>query len=170
HLLPLGLLALALLGVGVHDLAFVQKRQTIETETGVEGPAPAPVDPKPYLALSFHDADDAEAFVRSKRNNPGRRTILDDEPWLAQPTMRFGLVMVRDPRTRQPVKGDTIKLTFREDGSTNNTCLRLDGTDVLFGTTSPRGKPARWVEMQTPLGKDASGRERSGSRSVWRYD
>src|SRR5262249_15404581 len=47
----------------------------------------------------------------------------------------------------------------------NNTCVRLDDNEYLFGEP-----PGRWTEFETRLGKDASGRERDGYRSVWSYD
>src|SRR5262249_53681763 len=110
HLLPLGALTVALLTVGVHDLAFVEKRKPIETDVVGTDPAPAPVDPAPCLELYFHD-----------RASP--QSITEKEPWLGQATMRFGLVMVRDPVTRKAAAEDNVKrLTFRADGSTNNTC------------------------------------------------
>jgi hypothetical protein len=78
-----------------------------------------------------------------------------------EPTMRFGLIMLkeRDPKDKQKFK----RLTFREDGFTSNTCLMVGTTPFLFG--NPPGvfeQPAK-----QPLGKDPSGRELIGYKTVW---
>jgi hypothetical protein len=87
--------------------------------------------------------------------------------------MRFGLA----------VAGTGKQLTAVGDGRSNNTCLRIDGTERIFGLTSSQYKairdgrkpqlrdwPGRWVEMKKPLGKGRSGRQRLGFASVWRWD
>ena len=86
--------------------------------------------------------------------------------------MRFGL------RTLTP-DGISKKLTFMPDGETNNTCLRIDGDEFLYGDkpfhtidgrdVGPRN-PGHWATMEEPLGKDKSGRQRIGKKSVWLYD
>ncbi|HKI30445.1 MAG TPA: hypothetical protein VKA46_01040, partial [Gemmataceae bacterium] len=82
--------------------------------TGVE------IDPNPQIVVSFHD-------TRKNLNYPG----------LLPGTMRFGLVL----RT-EAEGGNPKRLTFDQYGCTNNTCLRVDGKDALFGDT----RDARWVD------------------------
>ncbi|HKB42388.1 MAG TPA: zinc ribbon domain-containing protein, partial [Gemmataceae bacterium] len=87
-----------------------------------------------------------------------------------EPSMRFGLVM-REDKTG----GEMKRLTFKENGVTNNTCIRLDGRELLFGEKPfrtetgerrpPEDWPGRWLERDGRLGE---GRE--GRRSVWYYD
>ncbi len=81
-----------------------------------------------------------------------------------EPTMRFGLIMLkeRDPKDKQKFK----RLTFREDGFTSNTCLMVGTTPVLFG--SPQGVFEQPVKQ--PLGKDPRGRELIGYQTVWVYN
>ncbi len=70
------------------------------------------------------------------------------------PTMRFGLVT-------QDGKNLTYAAPGTERGVTNNTCLRIDGNEQLFGDGGT------WHSMKVGLGKDPTGRERIGARSVW---
>jgi hypothetical protein len=153
HLIAPGVIALLLLGVLLHDLVLKDKPEP-EPFQFVGGPGEggvvlAPVDPDPYLAAYFHD-------------EPLPKAVTDREPTLAQPTMRFGLTVVRgDERDRGK------RLTFSHIGITSNACLRVDGREVLFGSPKVSGAP-RWVgDMAQPLGKDAQGRDRVGTRSVW---
>ncbi len=95
------------------------------------------------------------------------------------PTMRFGLVMLN----QMDQQGKPKRLTYEPEGNTNNCCIRLDGSDRLFGEetfeggvpfrrvgkTLPRD-PGRWTEMEGDLGDDPSGMKREGKRSAWVYD
>ena len=97
------------------------------------------VDPNPYIAIRFHDAPDDK---------------------LPMPTMRFGLVMLRP---EDPTHPDRLKrLTFDERGRSNNTCLRVDGDDYLFGQP-----PGTWIEMKGKLEGSRDGRPRDGLASSW---
>ncbi|HEV3203397.1 MAG TPA: hypothetical protein VGY77_03390 [Gemmataceae bacterium] len=79
-------------------------------------------------------------------------------------TMRFGILMLNE---KDPARPDQFKkLTAREDGGTNNTCIRLDGRETLFGI-----RPGEWVQnnyfevlKQVPVGKN-----RRGWMSYWKY-
>ncbi len=76
------------------------------------------------------------------------------------PTMRFGLVMLRE---KNPAHPDHLKkLTFDEWGRTNNTCLRVDGEEFLFGHP-----PGTWIEMKAKLEGETAGRPRDGLASSW---
>jgi hypothetical protein len=98
----------------------------------------------------------------------------DEVQGVWDPSMRFGLVM-RDVQAA----GKPKRLTFEERGLTNNTVLRLDGGEWIFGERPFRtldGKkeggrwPGRWLEMEANLGKNDDGSPRYGKRSVWFYD
>src|SRR5205823_3035662 len=95
-----------------------------------------------------------------------------------QPTMRFGLTMIGNQAKR---------LTFRENGISNNTVVKLDGSDWVWGEAPPHGADGqelrmignaslgqwngKWRARQEPLGRDERlGIERRGARSVWGYD
>jgi hypothetical protein len=69
--------------------------------------------------------------------------------------MRFGLVMLkeRDPNDSNKYK----RLTFMENGQTNNTCVRIQGDDYLFGHEQTG---VRYVRNQksVPLEKPRIGR------------
>jgi hypothetical protein len=89
--------------------------------------------------------------------------------------MRFGLVTLQERDPRNPSRDK--RLTFEEKGFTNNTVVRLDANDWLFGERPFRDKdgpvgswPGRWKERDVPLGTDSEGRERQGKKSVWIYD
>src|SRR5262249_46922790 len=105
HLAPLAVLLLLLLGVIGHDL-FLPDRPAGDSDD--EGPTL--VDPNPVIALRLHDG-----------NKGGQ---VEFPPG----TMCFGLVM-KDPAN----PGRWKKLMWDEWGRTNNTVLRVDGRDFLFG-------------------------------------
>jgi hypothetical protein len=83
--------------------------------------------------------------------------LIDTEPRLKihfDPRMRFGLTMALEHDPNNP--GKPKRLTFEENGGTNNTCLRIDGFAYLFG----QRPPGQWVggRRQAPLA-DAYGAE-----------
>ena len=55
--------------------------------------------------------------------------------------------------------GDPKRLIFDDWGRTNNTCLRLDNEERLFGTA-----PGRWQERETRQWKDEAGKEHTGMK------
>jgi hypothetical protein len=77
------------------------------------------------------------------------------------PLMVFGLKL--KGRTKDAA---AKKLTFDEYGRTNNTVIRIDGKDYVFGLTGSGGK---WVLQKGDLGSGAWGKK-SGARSIWAYD
>ncbi|HZY85202.1 MAG TPA: hypothetical protein VFE78_10255, partial [Gemmataceae bacterium] len=144
HLAPLGVLGLALLGVLLHDYRLPVERE--EEDEPVRGAGAALIDDRPRIAIHFHDRKEKEV-----RRDPA--------------TMRFGLEMLGEPG---PAAADLHKrLTFDRWGRTNNTCVRIDGRETLFGHNL-RGKLAgQWVEREASLGTDETGRRREGLRSTW---
>jgi hypothetical protein len=142
HLFPLGGLLLVFLGLFVRDL-FVPAEAPLAPEP-FEPPPVVEVDPTPQIACHFHD---------------GPKKGDEDDPELRRPTMRFGLVMLTD----KDDEGQPKKLTFDQWGRTNNTCLRLDGREVLFGDD----RAGRWEEREARRWRDEGGGEHEGMQSVW---
>jgi hypothetical protein len=134
HLLPLGILALLLFSVVMHDLGviFLSRTATHSDATDI-----TLIDPNPYLFIRFHD--------------------YQGEIDLPNPTMRFGL-LAREGDHPDQVK----KLTFNENGLTNNTIIRLDGRQFIF-----RQNSGSWVELKSKLQGETDGRPRDGWASVW---
>jgi hypothetical protein len=118
---------------------------------------------------------------------------IDPDPLLAikfqEPgPMRFGLSMTKETDD----KGKPKRLTFAEDGGTNNTLMRIDDDRFLFGKfvvivgangekgelnggeIDRKSEPAilrgRWLEASKPLGKNRTGRERLGRQSIYLYE
>ena len=88
--------------------------------------------------------------TRSKRSNgpPGRipydnenriAVLLDDE------LQRFGLSILRLKDPQYPEKPKL--LTRNERGNTNNTCVRIEGYEYVFGFESA-GAGVRWAQAQ----------------------
>jgi hypothetical protein len=131
HLLPAALLALALFGVVLWDLIAPRK----DGGAGGDGP-----DGSQAGAGWTYDLDDREPRLGVQFN--------DDE--------RFGLVMLKEQDPKDP--GKFKRLTYKVDGSSCNTCLRIDGSEVLFGRR-PQGQ---WVRGM----KEAKEKDRLGWKSV----
>lgn len=141
HLLPTGFLLLILGGMFLRDTTVPSGSPPVEEPKEEEFTL---LDPVPRLALRLHETPD------------------DIVP---SASMRFGLVMPQEknPDAQSPTKFK--KLTFDEWGRSNNTCLKIDGKEVLFGQ-----EPGSWKERRMPLGKDPRGWERDGVQSIWSYD
>jgi hypothetical protein len=163
-LLPVLLVLFGLFVVMVHDLLGSRQRlrSASQLRTGE------------HLVLRFHD-EDVDVLLGEGGVKPtgGGRQHADDKSAVWEPSMRFGLTLEGAPSGNGPKK-----LTFAQDGTTNNTCIRLDGHEWLFGErpfrvpgrrTAP-GWPGRWLSRDERLGSDAHGNPRSGRRSVWVFD
>lgn len=91
----------------------------------------------------------------------------DSVPALWEPSMRFGL------STRG--RGDQ-RLTFDAAGRTNNTVIKLDDNEWIFGERPFKdltGKeldrwPGRWLQREAPL--ENKSRRLDSRRSIWIYD
>jgi hypothetical protein len=124
HLLPLVALLLVLacvMGYDAYD-AFTRNREPKDT------------------GLAFHGdvVPDADAF-----NKPLQ--LKDAEPRVGidfDERRRFGLVLRKeqDPQNQAKFK----RLTYEEKGSTNNTCIKVDGHEYLFGNPGH----GRWVKKE----------------------
>jgi hypothetical protein len=72
----------------------------------------------------------------------------DQEPRLqfefTERRMRFGIQMVKEQDPQNPEKRK--RLTYEERGESNNTCVKLDGADCLFGQS-----PGEWLRLPKDL-------------------
>jgi hypothetical protein len=133
HLLPLGVLVLLLLSVVGHDLGVI----FFSRMAGGDAADGVLIDPNPYLFIRFHD--------------------FKGDKYMPEPTMRFGLLAKDAEHPDQPKK-----LTFDEYGLSNNTVIRLDGREYIFGQSS-RG----WIQIRSKLQGETAGRPREGLASIW---
>jgi hypothetical protein len=88
--------------------------------------------------------------------------LLDNEPRLDvrfNDTMRFGIIMLRESDPEQ--QGKFKRLTYKEDGETNNTCLKIDEKEILFGRS-----PGRWARDRKGELRKVDLKNR-GFRSEW---
>jgi LSD1 subclass zinc finger protein len=162
RLLPAGLLAFILLVFMVRDRFVSGESEPEEPDTPV---VELPIDPDPLLAVKFQQAGGGQTG-----------------------TLRFGLTMLKGDEMGKPKK-----LTFQEDGNTNTALTQIDGAEYLFGKfvygsrsgDGPKGDdsgfradPSKelqllrgsWRDPRIALGKDRTGRERIGQKSVYFYD
>jgi hypothetical protein len=175
HAVPLAVVFLCLLLTVVRDLL-----SRSGTEGEVEVAPPELIDPNPKIALQFHDTPEdlflGAAGMKQPEGDKNAVRVLWD------PSMRFGLVAVAN---KQGDRADeTKRLTREEKGFTNNTCVRLDNKEWLFGDSQmrfPNGSlvvrntpqppcQGSWKARDVPLDKAPSGRAREGRKSVWIYD
>jgi hypothetical protein len=174
-LVPLAFLAVALMAVVGRDFLVPGEVPPAPVEEDTR----ALVDPNPRISVQFHDREEevelGEGGVKPGTGFEAKQTLA--AVW--EPSMRFGVTMLNEPDPNDPSKPK--RLTFDERGYTNNTVVRLDGYEWLFGDRPfrqksdgkllPRDWPGRWLEREvTDLGSDATGRKRQGTRSVWSYD
>ena len=168
HALPVAFLAVGLFVALLHDV--------IVWGLAGSGAGAAPPDlddgggPGPTIALKFHEKP-FDISVGKGGFKSGGALQQNRLAGVWDPTMRFGLVMI-EPSTGL-VGGTPKKLTFKEIGLTNNTCVWLDRQELLFGekparmangTSWPPGRwPGRWTEAATKVGYDDQGRHPPGS-------
>ncbi len=138
HLIPLGVLFLFFFILIVRDLLV----NPSGPGTDIEEPTVVEIDPKPQIDPRFHDGPKGTEF----------------DKLLPRATMRFGLVMLND----NDVDGKPKKLTFDEFGRTNNACLRVDGTDALFGDD----RAGSWEERAATEWSE-SDIKHSGMKTIW---
>jgi hypothetical protein len=146
HLLPAGLLVLALLIILVFDLINPSKA---ENPNGPVPIGPGPVV-KPSGASGYGDDVNLDPLILPE--------FLHDK-------MRFGIVL---PKERDPrVPGKFKRLTFEENGTTNNTVVRLDGIEHFFGQA-----PGKWIKKDKtdlPLADVLKAKGRYRWSGTWDY-
>ncbi len=170
HLLPLLALFLALLGVFAADTLRKPAPPPPEPpEPVVVEPA---IDPTPRLEVRFHDTNDDVLLARGASVKPENSAAPPDgEPAVWEASMRFGVVMAQERK----------RLTFEERGLTNNTVVRLDNREWIFGENPFRYKKGnkpyepqdfygRWKEGERDVVLPGDGKAKGeGHRSVWVY-
>ncbi|HBI43648.1 MAG TPA: hypothetical protein DDY78_12485 [Planctomycetales bacterium] len=168
-LLPVAFILLGLFVTLVRDMAVRVFAGGAEAAGLVAGPSGPPL-----IDVQFHDHGE-NVTVGTVGMKPADGAADDGVPAIWEPSMRFGLTMTgeADPLWRGAVK----RLTFSEKGLTNNTCIKLDNDELLFGETGTRTQAGeridafrgRWKELEGDLGNAAAGAPRRGKRSVWSY-
>jgi hypothetical protein len=171
-LAPVGFLALALLFTFVRDL------NTKPADVVVPPPenpfANIPTKPAEELVeLHFHDENVNVSLGRAGAKEDSGAEMRRRAVWF--PSMRFGL-------TTRPGAGRTgdvsKKLTFVENGLTNNAVVRLDGMECIFGErpfrledgTDVKSAGETWIGgWRDDRHLDRLGGGRKGARSVWEY-
>jgi hypothetical protein len=138
HLIPLLVLLLIFAGLVVRDWKFVPDDDSLAPP---DPPSAVEIDPKPQLTVSYHDGAKGDEVDRLMR----------------RATMRFGLSMV-DEADEQ---GNPKRLTYDRWGRSNNTCLSIDGIEILFGDS--RGD---WQEQGTRTWQEGD-QKHEGMKTVW---
>jgi hypothetical protein len=141
HAIPAGVITLALLIVIACDLV----------SAGSSSPWFSMADNDPRVGLNVHDGKKGDE--------------LDNR--FPEPTMRFGLSMLKEKDPNNPK--EFKRLTFDKYGRSNNVCVRIDGSERLFGPSSAGGLAGKWLET-APTWKDEQGREHHGSKAVWSWE
>jgi hypothetical protein len=75
--------------------------------------------------------------------------------------MRFGIHMLKEPDPKNKLKFK--RLTYDELGRSNNTCVKIDDYEYLFGN-----RPGRWLTQRSPI-KRADLRDPIGWQSVMEF-
>lgn len=169
HVLPLGLLVLALGGVFVADLL---RKATAQAAPPNEIVAEPEIDPTPRVKVDFHDLDEDIFLSKNGSVKPDEaESAQDAQPATWEASMRFGLVMVEDGK----------KLTFEGRGVTNNTVVNLDGQEFIWGEKPWRYKKTgelyqpnffagQWKEGEKSVAITPEHKGKGeGRRSVWVY-
>jgi hypothetical protein len=160
--LPLVLVTIGLLSALVHDL---MSRPIVPKTSRPPGGR---------IAVQFHDREMAVKLGEGgvKPGSDARDGDTELAAW--EPSMRFGLTTVETGRAN----GRPKRLTYEDDGTTNNTCIRLDGNEWLFGERPfrrPNGSysgrwPGRWLVRDDTAVADSNREGRTHWRSIWVYD
>jgi len=122
------------------------------------------------VSIQFHDKEE-NVFLSANGSvkptgGPSTEQVINGV-W--DPSMRFGLVV------RQPGwGGEPKRLTYDSSGRTNNTVVRLDDQELIFGDRPFHTRdgrtfgnwPGRWLERNARLDRPL----RDGRRSIWVYD
>lgn len=171
HLIPVGMLFVALMGVFAADLL---RKAPAPIQTGP--PPEVPFGTEPLIEARFHDNDEEVMLAENGNVKPEEQKDLRDTAaatWFA--SMRFGLTTTRDQK----------KLTFETQGLTNNTVVRLDGQKSegwIFGErpfkykrdgrdNMPQAFKGQWKdgERSVAIPADTKNGKGEGRKSIWVY-
>jgi hypothetical protein len=123
HLVPAALLALALFGVLVYDLV------------------------SPASAVVLPEQAGRGAAIVAEAADTEYTDLVDTRPRLGidfTETARFGILMLDEKDPENPKKHK--RLTYEENGQSNNTCVNIEGQEHLFGQL-----PGKWVKNKKLL-------------------
>ena len=166
-LAPVLFLALGLTATLARDLVALVRKPDSGGSAVVEDWSKLPQ----LLRIAFHDTEEPVSLAAGGSVKPtpdGPRVKTSPARWEA--SMRFGLELA-DP----DALGGSKRLTFQKDGTTNNTVVRLDGKEWIFGERPFRDEktgrylgewPGRWLDRTAKLDRQL----RDGRRSIWVYD
>ncbi len=175
HLAPAGILLVALLAPIIHDVLLkippAPLPEVVEEE---------PLDWEPKIQVKFQDEEYALYTGTDGIKSGSSRAPDPKDIYIEDPTARFGVVTLRE---KDPKNGNEYKrLTFKPTGWTNNTVVRIDGEESIFGElplhNKESGKPldgtvwpgnGEWKERSLPLGEDSDHHPRQGRKSIWVY-
>jgi hypothetical protein len=167
-LLPVVFLLLGLFVTLVRDAVTWFRKPGGRTDDDVA----AALDGPPLIGLRFHDTP-LNVTLGSTGIKPGQAGAggAGRRPAVWEPSMRFGLVMLKE---KDPQRfGHLKRLTFEEQGLTNNCVVRLDGNEWIFGERPfvVNGReiaswPGQWQENE--MARNLGG-GREGKRSIWLY-
>jgi hypothetical protein len=156
HLIPAGVLLLALLGMVIHDILIKKDKAT--------GDEFYPIYKTPLVQVKY---------LTEGIKVPDQNGDMVDDVKMGRLSLRFGILAGKK------------KLTFDERGASNNACLKIDGKELILGNaltgekdpTTGNLKPlrGRWLKdkqdrVLTPLGKTKDGRKRDGYKAVFLFE
>ncbi|MBY0526689.1 MAG: hypothetical protein K2R98_25050 [Gemmataceae bacterium] len=144
NLLPMALMLLCLFGVLVWDLLPAGGETTVCFPPEGGGP------------------DDTRAALLQPYDNENRIAVL-----FAEETQRFGISVLRLHDPRYPEKPKL--LTRNERGNTNNTVVRIEGHDYVFGRESA-GNGVRWAREKNKVLKEVYSADKRRCYSVMVYE
>jgi hypothetical protein len=178
HLLPLGFLFACLLVPICRD--FLLGR-------GMGGDLDL-IDDKPRIGLLFHD-EKLDVTLGQGGVKPGDGPGINTGQAWWYPSMRFGLVMLDTKELQKPGYLDSLsdqelarikpkRLTFEYRGLTNNTVIRLDGAERIYGEQpfhrmnrpKPPQDPGNWLETRLQKGDETATKKFNGRHASWVYD
>jgi hypothetical protein len=145
HLIPAGLLLVAVLSVVIVDV--VKAKQPAGDSTSQVDPKKKPDAPPDHPDEDPQDPTKNVTPPKEKKSDwYDKKTLKDSAPRLGlafsdddlDGTMRFGLVMEGVPDPRPEYAGKFKKLTYWEKGTSNNTIVKIGTSEWYFGKRLPR--------------------------------
>jgi hypothetical protein len=141
HLIPAGLLLIAVLAVVVVDLI----RTPASAEVARNNQNETDIKPDDGSSTEIKKPKDKPKGPDKDNTDPNRWkfNIKDPAPKLGlqfAENRRFGLVMIGVPDPRPEYKDKFKKLTYWEDGQSNNTIIKIGNNEYFFGRKSLQNK------------------------------
>jgi hypothetical protein len=191
HFAPLALLLLCLGGLGIRDFLVTPREPEVIVENEPQAPQPPPeplqikivdeelVFTREIIAQVTHKIEDEpEERSGGVRPPPPVKVAIRDEPeegpaaaknlpvdpepritYRYGPDQRYGMTALKDREGQQLQK----RITYSNDGSTNNSRLKIDGKDMDLGAGS-----GKWLVRGAAIPDDSERKSTSGTKSVMR--